>query len=478
MASLLDFLRRMPATMPGTPGHYRGLGGTGGIAGGGYYPPWATPPFNPNASVPFPQPRTATRGVPLGGSNSWPPAQPPPQQQALVPTYGRGVPPWLQKVSGGFNRMTGAMLPQTNPNLNAQQQLAAQLSGRMGMASAFLQSARPRPRGTGSILADFGDAMMAGQEASSRRSDELLREEAIRRELETADRYAKMSATLDSLIQSSALPPQTKASLSAYAQANPAEAFRALGQMGILGTTAKPELSETGEKLRDVKDVLGRDLSEREALTLAGGGALFEVDEDDDEADKPLSATDLARVRQADGSPFPFGTTAAEAQAAGARVFSEAELKQERDVSSALNTLSTLEEMAVGPDGVFKDEGGSVLTNNVLSRLGSGIVNGLGSLLGTDASIRRSVFNDTSMGAIGSLVRSMGEAGSLSDGDVARALSLIPQLGSTPDTEAKAKANLAELRKIISRGVDKFGGNAASSGRVDLGGGVSLQFLD
>jgi len=89
-------------------------------------------------------------------------------------------------------------------------------------------------------------------------------------------------------------------------------------------------------------------------------------------------------------------------------------------------------------------------------------VNGLGSLLGTEASVRRSVFSDTSLGAIGGLVRSMGEAGSLSDGDVTRALALIPQLGATPDTEHEARAKLAELRKIISRGVERSGSQRAT----------------
>ena len=134
--------------------------------------------------------------------------------------------------------------------------------------------------------------------------------------------------------------------------------------------------------------------------------------------------------------------------------------------------------MAVGEDGVFVDNGGSLLTSNVLSRLGNGIANGLGSMLGTEQSVRREIFTETARGSISRLVKSMGEAGNLSDGDVSRALSLIPELGATPDTEAKARAKLTELRKIIAQGVSRLGGSRGEDEAIDLGGGVTLRFND
>ncbi len=404
----------------------RQLGGTGGYFGGG--PPPARS-INPNVQAP--------PSIPLA----------------------RGVP--------RFPRLRSVM-----------QQLSSGLNV-SPLAIGLLAASGPRPVGTSSFGSRLGEAFQFASAAE----DARLQREMIQRQLDELERQRTQGSSLEGLIQklsagrSPTLSRQQADILSAAAQTDPRGATAAL--LDLLKPAAPPALSETGEKLRDVKDMLGRELTEREALTLAGAGELFEVSEDDDEADEPLSPTDLARVRQSNGSPFPFGTTAREAQEAGARVFSESELAGQRNVSRALGTLDTLEQMAVGPDGVFRDEGGSVVTNNILGRLGSGLANGIGWLLGTEDSVRREVFTDTARGSISSLVRSFGEAGALSDGDVARALGLIPTLGSSPDTEEKAKAKFRELRRIIERGVHNLGGSSGGSpdgSRINLGGGVTLEW--
>lgn len=221
---------------------------------------------------------------------------------------------------------------------------------------------------------------------------------------------------------------------------------------------------------------LGR-LTPEQVLEIAGGtGTVINVGQN--KLDEPLSTSDLNRVRLPDGSPVELGTTARQAREAGARVFTDAELKRKDSIDNALNTLNTLEQLALDPEtGVFVDNGGSRLTNNMVARLANGLVNGLGAFAGTDASIRRTQFNATSQGAIASLVRSMGESGALAEGDVTRALSLIPQLGAAPATERQARAQFETLREIISQGVEKLGGQEAAN-TVDLGGGVTLRFLE
>jgi hypothetical protein len=354
-------------------------------------------------------------------------------------------------------------------------ELSARGSPGFDTALGLLAAGGPSP-----VPVNMGQAMLGAADFASQRQADRLREEAIQREFDEIERQRQASAQIAQFIrQSPDLKPRQAEMLSRTAELDPMGAMDLLSQMpGFLGPAASPELSETGEKLRDIRDFIGRDLTEREALTIAGAGQMFEATEN--EQDKPLSTTDLARIRQPDGSAFPPGTTAREAQEAGAKFYSESELEQRRKISTALNTLDTLETMAVGDDGVFVDNGGSLLTNNVLSRLGNGIANGMGSLLGTEQSVRREIFNDTARGSISSLVRSMGEAGSLSDGDVARALALIPELGGTPDTEAKARAKLSELRKIISQGIERLGDSRADSreGPVEIGGGVTLEFID
>jgi hypothetical protein len=227
-----------------------------------------------------------------------------------------------------------------------------------------------------------------------------------------------------------------------------------------------PDPSEAAKKAGELEQQLGRRLTPVERLDLFG---IKPTDVKQDDLDKPLSPTDLARLRTSDGQSFPFGTTGRQAAAAGAKSYSDTELTRQVNTSKAVNTLGEIKQLALGKNGAFVDNGGSPLTNNVLARMANGISNGIGAFLGTDASVRRAVFNSTAQGAISSLVRSMGEAGSLSDGDVKRALSLIPVLGATPDTEATAKAKFDELQKILDSGASGLTTSTAGPSNDPLG---------
>lgn len=248
------------------------------------------------------------------------------------------------------------------------------------------------------------------------------------------------------------------------------------GEM-VASLPAEPETPEPdplSRKLGVVRGALGRDLTEAEILEAAG----ISGQPVDNVLTEQIPPTQLSSVRLPSGESPPIGTTWGDAQSMGARVYSASELNRKTVAEIALKTLDELERMALDPEtGVFVDEGGSFLTNNALGRLVSGISNGLGALAGTEASERRAIFDSTSRGVLSSLVRSMGESGALSDGDVQRANELIPTLGAMPDTERKAKQQFSELRTILSRGQENLRQSGAPE-IIDYGDGVTLEILD
>jgi len=145
------------------------LGGTGGIAGGGTYPPWRTPGINPNAPLPGP-----------GGS------------QPRFPG-----PAWLQKMAGGMNRFADAQLPGASPYLTGDENAAAQKQQRMAMAGALLQGAGPQPVGTSSPLGAFGNAIQAGQQAGAAATSDAIRMRLAQSQLQNAQSGASSSSLAD-----------------------------------------------------------------------------------------------------------------------------------------------------------------------------------------------------------------------------------------------------------------------------------------
>ncbi len=249
---LLQRLQAGGGFMPANYGAVPLPGGGGPMPGAP--PAWSTPPFNPNApnygAVPLPGGMPPSRVPQPQQPQGGPPSQP------LIPTYGKGVPPWLQKFSGGFNKFAnGISGVQYNPNLSPQQNEALAQHQRMAMIGSLFQSARPVPRGTGSVLADFGDAMFASQQAGGQRTESLMREQAVQRELEEADRHAQAAASLDSFIQQLASPRSDGSTslnaeqakyLSTVAQIDPSAAASMIGKIpGILGPAPEERIGES-----------------------------------------------------------------------------------------------------------------------------------------------------------------------------------------------------------------------------------------
>ena len=119
--------------------------------------------------------------------------------------------------------------------------------------------------------------------------------------------------------------------------------------------------------------------------------------------------------------------------------------------------FNELERLAVGPDGIFQNVEPGALNRGVsaLEFVGQ---------LATQNDPNISRFRDLSEGSIGSIVRTLGERGALAEGDVTRALGLLPRVFGDlglPDTRKQATEKLKTLRGILERGVRKLHGTTA-----------------
>ena len=359
------------------------------------------------------------------------------------------------------NGLSTAVNGAQSPYLEPQEQAAVNAQRKQAMIAALLQSAAPRPQGTGNTLGDIGNALAAGNKAQGAGLDDAMKARLMALQIgqmrnQSIAEQARLAAAQAKGNEPIVVPPE-----GSLVSPTGQQLYRAPPK------TQPPDISDAGKKVRDMEAYLGRKLTPAEALTIAGAGELFKPSAE--ELDKPLSPTDLTKLRLPDGSTLPMGTTGRQAATAGAKAYSDTELTRQVNVSTALNTLGELRDLAVGKDGVFVGNGGSPLTNNMLARLANGTNNAMGAFFGTQDSMRRDVFNSTAQGSISSLIRSLGDAGALSDGDVKRALSLIPVLGVSPDTEATAKLKFDELQKIVSRGANSLKSSGSSDQSDPLG---------
>jgi hypothetical protein len=363
-------------------GPYTGLGGTGGIAGGGMPPAWSTPPFNPNAG-PLPS---------MGGAGVSAVSQP------MVPMYGKNTPKWLQKASGGFNNVMGRLSGPDDPNLNAQENDARKQQAQMAMIGQLLQGAAPRPKGTGSPLADFGSAMMAGQQAGNQFSADALRAQLMKAQIAQAQQQQG---------------PQDPSDIRA---------------MQALGYPLTPE----GFKQYNADQA-------KPGTTINIGEKLAE----------PIPIAQLDTVRLPDGTTPPIGTTYQQARDMGAKVLSAEDQKRTVQADQALGILNQLEELAIGPEGVFNE-----VQPGLANRAAAALDFGLEMLTQNDP--RASQFHDMSQATLAPFIKFLGETGSLAQGDVQRAIGLLPRTFPLPDTGEVAREKIAELREIITRGVTKM----------------------
>lgn len=320
----------------------------------------------------------------------------------------------------------------------------------------------------------FGQDLAGAVQFASERQRQQMENQVARERLLALQRQRQAGSAVQELLTSLGVPgdapspgqisPLHQRILQTMAQTNPQGAMQ-----GLLGLLTEAEPTGLKAKLATVEQQLGRKLTEKEVLGLAGGGTTINIG--DNKANEPIPVTQLPNVRMPDGSSPPLGTTFAQAQAAGARVFSASEIQARQQIEAGLGVLTDLRELAIGDDGVFQG-----VPSNLIGRFAVGLGNSIGALVGTEGSEARSVYADLSRGTIAPLIRSLGESGSLSDGDVSRALGLLPETGALPTSGREAEQKLRQLEQIFRRAGENLGTTEASgAGEIDLGGGWSIR---
>lgn len=210
---------------------------------------------------------------------------------------------------------------------------------------------------------------------------------------------------------------------------------------------ALPKPQQPTNLEREFNFLTGIGVPRDRALEALQNGTVVNVGGDPEE---PLSVSDLAKVRLPDGSTPPIGTTPSQARAMGAAVVTTSEIDKANSADNALAILDQIETLAIGPEGVLTD-----VEPGVLSLGAAALSDTLNLLTQHDPAV--SQLQSLSQGAGSTIVRAMGEKGALSDGDVQRALGLLPQVGNLaqlrlPDTRETATAKLKDLREILERG--------------------------
>lgn len=157
------------------------------------------------------------------------------------------------------------------------------------------------------------------------------------------------------------------------------------------------------------------------------------------ELDKPLSPAELKSLRTAEGEKLPVGTTGREAEAAGARSVSAAEEAIELGQRGAQAVLGRLDELVneVFPEGEFFERARAAP--------------GLAATFVTQDDPNVALYESLRKGTLAPIIRAMGEKGALAEGDVQRAIELLPKLFPVPDSKEVAKRKLGQIREILSK---------------------------
>lgn len=182
---------------------------------------------------------------------------------------------------------------------------------------------------------------------------------------------------------------------------------------------------------------------------------------------EPIPINQLASVRLPDGSTPPIGTTFGEAREMGATVQSAAEQQRSTQADAALGILGELEDLAIGPDGVFAS-----VEPGFINRAGAAVLHGID--MATQESGEVSRYHDMSRSTLAPFIKMLGESGALAEGDVSRALGLLPKTFPLPDTKEVATQKLKALREIIQRGVRTHNEQQSASELPPLPDGFTL----
>lgn len=219
----------------------------------------------------------------------------------------------------------------------------------------------------------------------------------------------------------------------------------------IAGIVAEPD--SFSRKLATVKAEIGRPLTDEEVLKMAGGGTTINIG---DKLNEPIPISQIDSVRLPDGNPVPIGTTFEQARALGAQVQSPDEQKRRAQADAALGVLGELEELALGPSGVFTN-----VEPGFVNRAAAAITHALD--MATQNNPESSRYEDLSKSTLAPFIKMLGESGALAEGDVSRALGLLPRNFPLPDTKQVAREKLRALREIVTRGIRNFNSTASAA---------------
>lgn len=103
-----------------------------------------------------------------------------------------------------------------------------------------------------------------------------------------------------------------------------------------------------------------------------------------------------------------------------------------------------------------------------MARLGGGLKR-FGAKIGVSPAAIKS-YEDFSKGTIGPIVRSLGEVGALSEGDVQRALNLVPNLSDTPEEANRKMSDLMQVLQISKQNIIGLGSGAGMAQQPMFGG--------
>lgn len=199
------------------------------------------------------------------------------------------------------------------------------------------------------------------------------------------------------------------------------------------------------------------DLTAEEIVAMAGGAAGTTINVGETSVmDEPIPIPQLANLRDPEtGEPPEIGTTPRQAADAGFVASTAQERAAEVKTESGLAVIDELETIAFGE---LDEETGERSGGGLFADSDPGIVNravaaanaGFDLVTQNDPGATR--FNDLAQGALSPIVKSLGEAGALAEGDVERASRLIPRLFPLKDTTEVAQGKFDALRRLLNRG--------------------------
>jgi hypothetical protein len=316
----------------------------------------------------------------------------------------------FKNVNTRFNGLLGGLTPMNTaggllPGAEAED---AQRQAQLAMAASFLQSSGPSPMPV-SFGQALGGGLMAGQNAQNNAIDSALTRQLL------------MAQTMNQL--------------------NPGREDRTPNDILMLDALGLPHTPEGMAQLTKVRGSQG--------TTINIG----------DKLNEPIPITQLSDVRLPDGSTPPIGTTFKEAREMGAQVQSSAEQQRATQTQSAMGILDELQGLALGPNGAFTN-----IEPGLINRAGAALTHMVDMVTQERPEVSR--YEDLSRSALAPFIKSLGESGALAEGDVQRALGLLPRVWPLPDTADVAAQKFEALKKILDTGIRKYNEKQGTAGEI------------